>query len=172
MSFLYFDSFLLLSRVTIVFFLFRGPADYLRTRPEPTPDAEDGAKPQASPKLRLKFHKFWAAGGPNKMRPLDDSAMTAPCFPDMEETIKRRGFAHYDCQSLTANLGLAAKLRGVLLGRRRNTTTGASAASMLASRAVELDGVTEDDDGDGCTNELIENCPFFRNEIGGIYFLL
>ena len=43
---------------------------------------------------------------------------------DMEERQRRRAFCHYDCQSLTANLSYAAKLRGVLLARRRNTTTG------------------------------------------------
>ncbi|XP_044731781.1 signal-induced proliferation-associated 1-like protein 1 isoform X2 [Chrysoperla carnea] len=86
---------------------------------------------------------------------------------DMEERQRRRAFAHYDCQSLTANLGYAAKLRGILLARRRNTTTGASAASML-TRSSTPDGDSGDEDfGDGQSNDLIESCPFFRNEIGG-----
>jgi hypothetical protein len=45
------------------------------------------------------------------------------------ERFRRRVLAHYDCQSVSANICDAAKLRG-LLSRRRNTTTGASAASL------------------------------------------
>lgn len=87
---------------------------------------------------------------------------------DVEERQRRRAFAHYDCQSLTANLGYAAKLRGLLLSRRRNTTTGASAASMQ-TRSSTPDGAESGDEdyGDGQTNELLESCPFFRNEVGG-----
>ncbi|KAJ8673358.1 hypothetical protein QAD02_004620 [Eretmocerus hayati] len=84
---------------------------------------------------------------------------------DLEERHRRRAFAHYDCQSLTANLGYAAKLRGILLARRRNTATGASAAS--AFRASTPDEAPEEDAGDGKGNELLESCPFFRNETGG-----
>ncbi|KAK7790568.1 hypothetical protein R5R35_002024 [Gryllus longicercus] len=89
---------------------------------------------------------------------------------EVEERQRRRAFAHYDCQSLTANLGYAAKLRGLLLARRRNTTTGASAASMLsAGRSATPDGGDsgDEDPGDGRGNDLLESCPFFRNEIGG-----
>lgn len=87
---------------------------------------------------------------------------------DIEERQRRRAFAHFDCQSLTANLGYAAKLRGMLLARRRNTTTGASAASMVNSRSTTPDADSGDEDyGDGLFNDLLENCPFFRNEIGG-----
>lgn len=46
-----------------------------------------------------------------------------------EERCRRRVFAHYDCQSVSANISYAAKLRG-MLSKRRNTTTGASAASL------------------------------------------
>lgn len=87
---------------------------------------------------------------------------------DVEERQRRRAFAHYDCQSLTANLGYAAKLRGLLLARRRNTTTGASAASMQ-TRSSTPDGAESGDEdyGDGQANELLDSCPFFRNEVGG-----
>lgn len=50
----------------------------------------------------------------------------------LDERLKRKAFAHHDCQSMSVNLGYAARLRG-LLSQRRNTTTGASAASMAAS---------------------------------------
>uniref|UniRef100_A0A0A9ZCU3 Signal-induced proliferation-associated 1-like protein 2 n=1 Tax=Lygus hesperus TaxID=30085 RepID=A0A0A9ZCU3_LYGHE len=87
--------------------------------------------------------------------------------PNLENgCLRRRGFAHYDCRSIGANLGYAARLRS-LLSRRRNTTTGASAASTLAARSTTPDSITEEDPGDGLTNDLLESCPFFRNEIGG-----
>ncbi|XP_068085355.1 signal-induced proliferation-associated 1-like protein 2 isoform X3 [Anabrus simplex] len=123
-------------------------------------------------------------GGGNSGKPprptassaLDDSALntsnssnTTNCPAELEERQRRRAFAHYDCQSLTANLGYAAKLRGLLLARRRNTTTGASAASMLGARSATPDGADsgDEDPGDGRGNDLLESCPFFRNEIGG-----
>lgn len=47
-----------------------------------------------------------------------------------EEKLRKKSFAHYDAQSMTANLNYAQHLVTVL-AKRRNTTTGASAASML-----------------------------------------
>ncbi|ENN78428.1 hypothetical protein YQE_05105, partial [Dendroctonus ponderosae] len=85
---------------------------------------------------------------------------------EAEEIARRRAFAHYDCQSLTTNLNYAVRLRRNHLAKRRNTTTGASAASMLI-RSSTPDGEGDDDGGDGQSNELVESCPFFRNEIGG-----
>jgi len=52
----------------------------------------------------------------------------------MEERCRRRVLAHHDCQSVSANISYAARLRGIL-SKRRNTTTGASAAS-LAQRPL------------------------------------
>lgn len=144
-----------------------------------------------SPKLKLKLHRLWGGSTSTTTSPhtpsnnktqrhhgiVDDSSVNTSTHnsstslgttsADMEERQRRRAFAHYDCQSLTANLGYAAKLRGILLARRRNTTTGASAASML-TRSSTPDGDSGDEDfGDGQSNDLIESCPFFRNEIGG-----
>ncbi|XP_065207737.1 signal-induced proliferation-associated 1-like protein 2 [Planococcus citri] len=86
---------------------------------------------------------------------------------EVDEKQRRRAFAHYDCQSLIAKLGYGGKLKS-LLSKRRNTTTGASAASMLSGRSTTPDGDSgEEDAGDGRSNELLESCPFFRNEIGG-----
>lgn len=140
----------------------------------------------SSPKLLTKLHKIW---GPTKQGRLQNSEEIAMAVTgqssgshnslgydvnvssvvDIEERQRRQSFAHYDCQSLTANLIYAAKLRSVLLARRRNTTTGASAASLLNSRASTPDGAksVEEDFGDGQNNELLESCPYFRNEIGG-----
>ena len=95
-----------------------------------------------------------------------------------EEKLRRKAFAHYDCQSLTANLSTASRLCH-LLSKRRNTTTGASAASIGSkftgnsqdgSSINENDLSTGDqplDAGDDRSNELLLSCPFFRNELGG-----
>lgn len=59
------------------------------------------------------------------------------------------------------------------MAKRRNTTTGASAASMLAKSFTSETGSSggndynDDDIGDGQNNDLVQSCPFFRNEIGG-----
>ncbi|XP_058822141.1 signal-induced proliferation-associated 1-like protein 1 isoform X3 [Topomyia yanbarensis] len=147
----------------------------------------------ASPKLRMKFNRLWSSSGgqtgkagraqQTQSASLEDPSMSANVSmlsnvsasstttvssADIEERQRRRAFAHFDCQSLTANLGYAAKLRGLLLARRRNTTTGASAAATYGTRSSTPDGESIDEDyGDGQGNELLESCPFFRNEIGG-----
>lgn len=130
-----------------------------------TSDHADGPTPRASasPKPRLKFNKLWGGAGTALARqPLDDGVLT-----NETEATKRRLFAHYDVQSLMANLSYAAEARGALLSRRRNTTTGASAASLLAARGVPPGEDAAPDTGDGRSNELVEACPFFRNELGG-----
>lgn len=59
----------------------------------------------------------------------------------LDERLKRKAFAHHDCQSMSVNLGYAARLRG-LLAQRRNTTTGASAASMAAASSSSAAAAT------------------------------
>lgn len=128
-------------------------------------DHADGppSRSSASPKPRLKLNKLWGGAAPVLSRPpLDDSSLTA-----VADGSKRKQFAHYDCQSLLANLSYAAEIRGALLSRRRNTTTGASAASLLATRGLPPGDDAVPDTGDGRSNELVESCPFFRNELGG-----
>ncbi|XP_066204428.1 signal-induced proliferation-associated 1-like protein 3 isoform X1 [Saccopteryx leptura] len=99
--------------------------------------------------------------------------------------ICQKSFAHFDVQSMLFDLHEAAANR-VSTAQRRNTTTGASAASAMASltasRAHGLGGLdpaftsTEDlnckenleqDLGDDNSNNLLLSCPHFRNEIGG-----
>lgn len=81
---------------------------------------------------------------------------------EVDEKQRRRAFAHYDCQSLIAKLGYGGKLKS-LLSKRRNTTTGASAASMLSGRSTTPDGDSgEEDAGDGRSNDLIERCVPIR----------
>ncbi|XP_011504382.1 PREDICTED: signal-induced proliferation-associated 1-like protein 1 [Ceratosolen solmsi marchali] len=143
-----------------------------------SPDVDEVCGPSgSSPKLRLKLNRLWGSNKPTRgqgpttaLAPTatveEQQTCTSPVVSaDVEERHRRRAFAHYDCQSLTANLGYAAKLRGILLARRRNTATGASAAS--AFRASTPDEAPEEDAGDGKGNELLESCPFFRNETGG-----
>lgn len=99
-------------------------------------------------------------------------------------------FAHYDVQSALFNVS-DAMANQVSLGHRKNTTTGASAASQYqvpCSGPVygntsgtapmfesPLDSHEElnpkqnidADKGDGKSNGLVLSCPHFRNEIGG-----
>lgn len=162
-----------------------GPSEYLRGKLDIADGAShssDDPNQTTSPKLRLKLHRFWGGNVPNSGQKLrtsnsnnqsstvDDSVVpnsviSAAPNGDIEERTRRRAFAHYDCQSLTANLGYAAKLRSLLLARRRNTTTGASAASMLTRSSTPES--TDEDIGDDLSNDLLESCPFFRNEVGG-----
>nr|XP_023652043.1 signal-induced proliferation-associated 1-like protein 2 isoform X2 [Paramormyrops kingsleyae] len=89
-------------------------------------------------------------------------------------------FSHYDVQSILFNISEAMANR-VNLGKRKNTTTGASAASQhhVSGGAPTIEsplGSREDlnskenldtDEGDGKSNDLVLSCPYFRNEIGG-----
>ncbi|KAG6926309.1 signal induced proliferation associated 1 like 3 [Chelydra serpentina] len=97
----------------------------------------------------------------------------------------QKSFAHYDVQSLLFDLSQVAANRAVV-AQRRNTTTGASAASAVSaalSRAYGLGGLdpafasTEDlnykenlehDLGDNNSSDLLLSCPHFRNEVGGM----
>ncbi|CAG9820298.1 unnamed protein product [Phaedon cochleariae] len=143
-----------------------GPSEYLRGKVEG--GAEEGHVPH-SPKHRTKGKKLFWANASGTKQAMDDSTMNcsstsinSSAAVETDEIARRRAFAHYDCQSLTTNL----RLRMNLLARRRNTTTGASAASML-TRSSTPDGDSEDDCGDGNSNDLVDSCPFFRNETGG-----
>ncbi|NXI82064.1 SI1L3 protein, partial [Rhipidura dahli] len=96
-----------------------------------------------------------------------------PRLPEVGKSwICRKSFSHYDAQSILFEAGAAGWERGVGT-RRRNTTTGASAASAGSDPAFSS---TEDlnskenlehDVGDNTSNDLLLSCPHFRNEIGG-----
>uniref|UniRef100_A0A8C1TBP6 Signal-induced proliferation-associated 1 n=1 Tax=Cyprinus carpio TaxID=7962 RepID=A0A8C1TBP6_CYPCA len=97
-----------------------------------------------------------------------------------------RNFAHYDIQSILFDLSEAATNRDSI-GRKKNITSGASAASQLrplsqsTPSSVSQGGGgssgsgtgSEDveqsllDEGDGNDNDLLLSCPHFRNEMGG-----
>ncbi|XP_056393629.1 signal-induced proliferation-associated 1-like protein 3 isoform X4 [Hyla sarda] len=96
-----------------------------------------------------------------------------------------KAFAHYDVQSMLFDLNEVAANRNYV-AQRRNTTTGASAASavnLAVSKAFSLSNMdpsftsTEDlnykenleqDMGDNNSNDLLLSCPHFRNETGGM----
>ncbi|XP_013772638.2 signal-induced proliferation-associated 1-like protein 2 isoform X3 [Limulus polyphemus] len=146
-----------------------------------------------SPRLKTKLHKFWEVkdkktekkkllgSEPSLFKKLRGKSEIAAEFNSkgsdnsldaesrFEDKLRKKALAHYDCQSITANLSYASCLRN-LLNKRRNTTTGASAAS-LVSRApndgTEGVAVDEPDPGDDKSNNLVLSCPFFRNELGG-----
>ncbi|XP_072302389.1 signal-induced proliferation-associated protein 1 [Eucyclogobius newberryi] len=95
-----------------------------------------------------------------------------------------RNFAHYDVQSILFDLTEAATNRDSI-GRKKNITSGASAASQLRplsqgtssspAQGGGANGANVDDpeqsllldEGDGNDNELLLSCPHFRNETGG-----
>ncbi|NXF28317.1 SI1L3 protein, partial [Rhodinocichla rosea] len=95
-----------------------------------------------------------------------------PKLPEPPKSwICRKSFAHFDVQSIffeAVSVGAAAA--GT---QRRNTTTGASAASagtdpnFSSMENLNSKENLEQDLGDNTSNELLLSCPHFRNEIGG-----
>ena len=87
---------------------------------------------------------------------------------------KRKAIVHYDCQSIGISLYDVIRRRNSL-DRRKNTTTGASAASASPgvrsvpgpSEGSAMLGHEESDNGDGKSSDLVLACAYFRNELGG-----
>uniref|UniRef100_A0A8C6NR67 Signal induced proliferation associated 1 like 3 n=1 Tax=Nothobranchius furzeri TaxID=105023 RepID=A0A8C6NR67_NOTFU len=82
-----------------------------------------------------------------------------------------KSFIHYDAQSILFDLHEAAAQRSFAT-HRRNTATGASAASvsLSASKSSALTSLTMDPvDGPGTNSSspLLLSCPHFVNEVGG-----
>ncbi|NWZ00027.1 SI1L3 protein, partial [Loxia curvirostra] len=93
-----------------------------------------------------------------------------PKIPEAPKSwICRKSFAHFDVQSIF----FQAVSMATGSTQRRNTTTGASAASAGSdpnfSSTEDLNSKEnlEQDLGDNTSNELLLSCPHFRNEIGG-----
>ena len=98
-------------------------------------------------------------------------------FIASDNRIAKRAFAHFDVQSVLFDIENASTLKNVYEdggNRPINISTGASAASMKSNSkgAGDFSPVEKSkmplflDTGDGTSNDLVENCPFFRNEIG------
>nr|XP_009857983.1 signal-induced proliferation-associated 1-like protein 1 isoform X3 [Ciona intestinalis] len=95
-----------------------------------------------------------------------------------DEHRRRHRFAHYDWQSMLFSFRDVLKAADTL--KRKNTTTGASKAAALAassdslgSKASSVGGSSEDlsfeqdEHIDDKSNDMVECCPFFSNEVGG-----
>ncbi|KAM8952519.1 signal-induced proliferation-associated 1-like protein 3 isoform 2-T2 [Pelodytes ibericus] len=124
-----------------------------------------------------------------KLRSNKNEIESGRSYMEQDENFKPwlcpRSFAHYDVQSMLFDLNEVAANR-TYVAQRRNTTTGASAASAVSlavSRAYGLSNMdpsfasTEDlnfkenlehDIGDNNSNDLLLSCPHFRNETGGM----
>uniref|UniRef100_A0A4W5JII3 Signal-induced proliferation-associated 1-like protein C-terminal domain-containing protein n=1 Tax=Hucho hucho TaxID=62062 RepID=A0A4W5JII3_9TELE len=76
----------------------------------------------------------------------------------------QKGFAHFDVQSILFDLNEAIQGRQSG-GKRKNTTTGASAAAAASGGTHTTNPAL--DPGDEKSNDLVLNCPCFRNELGG-----
>ncbi|XP_029425569.1 signal-induced proliferation-associated 1-like protein 2 isoform X2 [Nannospalax galili] len=125
-----------------------------------------------------------------KLRTVKSEHETLKFTSDLEEGRLDRGvrpwscprcFAHYDVQSVLFNINEAMATRASV-GKRKNITTGASAASQTPVPTGSTGGCEsplgskEDlnskenpdaDEGDGKSNDLVLSCPYFRNETGG-----
>ena len=104
----------------------------------------------------------------SKSDPNEPSSRPAESSGDQEkpdDKQKRKAFVHYDCQSIGISIQDMLKRRKSLQ-TRRNTSTGASAASVTRTDVAET-GVESNDPGDGKSNDLVLSCPYFRNELGG-----
>ncbi|XP_036881460.1 signal-induced proliferation-associated 1-like protein 2 isoform X3 [Manis javanica] len=125
-----------------------------------------------------------------KLRTVKSEHETFRFTSDLEDSRLERGvrpwncqrcFAHYDVQSILFNINEAMASRANV-GRRKNMTTGASAASQTQVPPGQTGscesplGSKEDlnskenldaDEGDGKSNDLVLSCPYFRNETGG-----
>ncbi|KAL6478023.1 hypothetical protein MHYP_G00138580 [Metynnis hypsauchen] len=108
--------------------------------------------------------------------------------PPLKPWMCQKGFAHYDVQSMLFNLNEVIQNRQSSAASRKNTTSGASAASAFSASATSTLSSTHslpysspggsqeelstrdspsldtvDDEGNG----LVLNCPCFRTETGG-----
>ncbi|KAE8289812.1 Signal-induced proliferation-associated 1-like protein 1 [Larimichthys crocea] len=163
--------------------------DAVDTQP---PKAKDRDKP---PKRRTKsetggesiFRKLRNVRGesdsPKAGSDVEDSR-TDDMGPPFKPWVCQKGFAHYDVQSMLFDLNEIAQLRQIA-GKRKNTTTGASAAAVASATSTlssthslpysSPSGSQEElnsrdspglDAGDEQSNEMLLSCPCFRNEIG------
>ncbi|KAM4625318.1 signal-induced proliferation-associated 1-like protein 1 [Polymixia lowei] len=104
--------------------------------------------------------------------------------PPLKPWMCQKGFAHYDVQSMLFDLNDVIQLRHTA-GKRKNTTTGASAAAAASATSTlssthslpysSPGGSQEElnardspglDAEDEQSNEMLLSCPCFRNEIG------
>ena len=79
-----------------------------------------------------------------------EAAAASSLSDGLDDRHRRRFFSHYDVGSVCASLSLSSQLKTL---ERRNTTTGASAASAALRSGEAAQG--EKDQGDNVSNELV-----------------
>uniref|UniRef100_A0A4W6ETR9 Signal induced proliferation associated 1 like 1 n=1 Tax=Lates calcarifer TaxID=8187 RepID=A0A4W6ETR9_LATCA len=113
-----------------------------------------------------------------------EDSRTEDTGPPLKPWVCQRGFAHYDVQSMLFDLNEITQLRQTA-GKRKNTTTGASAAAVASATSTlssthslpysspssSQEELSSRDSpsleaGDEQSNEMLLSCPCFRNEIG------
>ncbi|XP_037602353.1 signal-induced proliferation-associated 1-like protein 1 [Sebastes umbrosus] len=113
-----------------------------------------------------------------------EDSRTEDMGPLFKPWVCQKSFAHYDVQSMLFDLNEVTQLRQIA-GKRKNTTTGASAAAVASATSTlssthslpysSPSGSQEElssrdspglDAGDEQSNEMLLSCPCFRNEIG------
>ncbi|XP_023273048.1 signal-induced proliferation-associated 1-like protein 1 [Seriola lalandi dorsalis] len=113
-----------------------------------------------------------------------EDSRTEDMGPPLKPWVCQKGFAHYDVQSMLLDLNEVIQLRHTA-GKRKNTTTGASAAAVASATSTlssthslpysSPSGSQEElssrdspglDAADEQSNEMLLSCPCFRNEIG------
>ncbi|XP_022067592.1 signal-induced proliferation-associated 1-like protein 1 isoform X1 [Acanthochromis polyacanthus] len=113
-----------------------------------------------------------------------EDSRTDDMGPPLKPWVCQKGFAHYDVQSILFDLNEVILLRQTA-GKRKNTTTGASAAAVASATSTlssthslpysSPSGSQEElnsrdspslDAGEEQSNEMLLSCPCFRNEIG------
>eukprot|EP00794_Sanderia_malayensis_P017264 gene17264-18988_t len=102
-------------------------------------------------------------------------------FMGSENRNPKKALSYFDVQSVLFDMNdaIALKIRYEDGGNRpKNISTGASAASIRGQRKQKAKGAEERqgkvvsrtdsiiDEGDGFSSELVQSCPYFRNETG------
>ncbi|KAL8220022.1 UNVERIFIED_CONTAM: signal-induced proliferation-associated 1 like protein 3, partial [Gekko kuhli] len=148
-----------------------------RKKGGPKAEAGGGSGDSIFRKLRSGRGETEAGKDPEEGRPPLEGGRAWLC---------QKSFAHYDVQSMLFDLNEVVARRAYV-AQRRNTATGASAASAVSATASRSCGLEppsaaaaflsteelsykenlEPDPGDDNSNALLLSCPHFRNEIGG-----
>ena len=115
------------------------------------------------------------------LRVFKGSGETKVADDEYGDAPSRKYFAHYDCRSMAVDFEDLAQLYAKQGDgpRRKNTRSGASAASAKITAATMADKIQRrdsdsstgnndngaSDQGDNKSNDLVESCPYFRNEL-------
>ncbi|KAI1903621.1 hypothetical protein AGOR_G00029090 [Albula goreensis] len=146
------------------------PESFFRTLSEPA-----GGSPKLGKSLKLDLQ--------SKKKLSHPQLSQTGAGDDLGSGVRVRSLAHYDVQSTLFDLADVASNRDSI-GRKKNITSGASAASQVRQSNPEAppspsqgrgkDGCEDPkqspappDEGDGNDTDMLLSCPHFRNETGG-----